>query len=1193
MNEAPPGKPRRAFGRTAAATAAVFGAALLIPPGTAAAQDDIDCTALGDDPAKSSLGAALDAALACGVEVRIDDRTWPYTTVSATPQGQLHLVATQAPEQRYRDEGVPDPRIEEWEGSLTQVYSPWSIFLEYTDHSYPLIETGSGVLDWSGEVPVPAYDGTAALYNDLAAGLDLTVDLGVDAADLRFAIADATAWEALATGLAVGGLPLVSTDGGSLFFDDPERFILGGPERTTPFTARDAEGATARADLAVGDDGALAIGLPDAFLSSAAYPLTLSTTWAMSASGINEWGSVTSAAPDAALFRGEGGLDAPYFEASGAVGDAVAGPYCDALSGDACADAEAASYWNFQWPLLERLSTGTHDASFPVDTAVFQVAAADAAACAAPELQRTELYTPVSTWSARPAVIAPAGSGTCQDGTAVYDVTGALADAWQGAEGDAPFTLGMTESAETARFDGGSARLDVHLDIAALTVSNRCSDDPAAPDFHRDQVDANLYVEAWRDDLLDLTWTATVKDSATGETVLTTEPEPVPAGGGTVGAIAPGLPQGAYEIGYEVASGDAAVVHTAPPCHVVVDTATPEPEITVEPGPHRIGDTVAIEVAFGEEAFVNGLDQINVWLNDTDDFGVVDSASLTEAGTVVLEAELTGPVTQWWVQAEDRAGHEFLTDSTVTVVAASDHYDYDGDRLEDLITVRKSDGALMFHAGNGDGTFAAGVAEGTGWGGFDVVMAGDLTVDGNADLLARDNESGTLYAYPGDGSGGVGTRITVGPGWNTMGAFTSGGDFDADGNIDLYAVGKADGRLYLYSGKGNGTSGFNPRVEVGSGWGVMDALVSAGDLDDDGNADLLAHDSRTGQYYLYPGDGTGNLGDRVAVAASLDGSGADRYNQIAAVGDQDGDGLEDLVAIDSRTGELELHSLDGDGTAVREGEVVATSWGGDRLAAVNEERAYDFDGDGAADVFARRDSDGKLYFYSGDGSGGFGPIGTWGTDLKGLNLLETAGDFDGDGFSDLIGRSAAGALYLYRGDGVGGYDPAAREQIGSGWNGMSAIVSGQDFNGDGHIDVAAREQSTGYLWLYPGEGDGGFAARVKIGTGWNAMREITAAGDLDHDGHADVIAVRASNECMYFYSGRGDGTLRPGVQISCNWVGYDQVAAVGDFDGDGHADWIARREADGRVYLYKGNGNGGFDTRASIVTGWTWANAIA
>jgi uncharacterized repeat protein (TIGR03803 family) len=50
----------------------------------------------------------------------------------------------------------------------------------------------------------------------------------------------------------------------------------------------------------------------------------------------------------------------------------------------------------------------------------------------------------------------------------------------------------------------------------------------------------------------------------------------------------------------------------------------------------------------------------------------------------------------------------------------------------------------------------------------------------------------------------------------------------------------------------------------------------------------------------------------------------------------------------------------------------------------------------------------------------------------------TAGDFDGDGATDVLARTSVGTLLLSRGDGAGGLKPSS--QIGTGWNAFSAIM---------------------------------------------------------------------------------------------------------------------------------------------------------
>jgi len=98
------------------------------------------------------------------------------------------------------------------------------------------------------------------------------------------------------------------------------------------------------------------------------------------------------------------------------------------------------------------------------------------------------------------------------------------------------------------------------------------------------------------------------------------------------------------------------------------------------------------------------------------------------------------------------------------------------------------------------------------------------------------------------------------------------------------------------------------------------------------------------------------------------------------------------------------------------------------------------------------------------------------------NTVFGAGDFDGDGKADVLARDPAGYLWLYPGDGKGGWK--SRVLVGSGWQVFNTIIGANDFNGDGTRDVLAREPS-GTLWLYPGDGRGGWLPRIKIAGDWS------------------------------------------------------------------------------------------------------------
>ena len=99
-----------------------------------------------------------------------------------------------------------------------------------------------------------------------------------------------------------------------------------------------------------------------------------------------------------------------------------------------------------------------------------------------------------------------------------------------------------------------------------------------------------------------------------------------------------------------------------------------------------------------------------------------------------------------------------------------------------------------------------------------LAVPGDLTGDGNPDLIAREKSTGYLYLYAGTGRGGFASRTLIGHGWKNFKNLTSFGDMDGDGIPDMIGQ-REDGRLYRYSGRGNGW--WKPAVQIGHGWHKM------------------------------------------------------------------------------------------------------------------------------------------------------------------------------------------------------------------------------------------------------------------------------------------------------------------------------------------------------------------------------------
>jgi hypothetical protein len=104
-----------------------------------------------------------------------------------------------------------------------------------------------------------------------------------------------------------------------------------------------------------------------------------------------------------------------------------------------------------------------------------------------------------------------------------------------------------------------------------------------------------------------------------------------------------------------------------------------------------------------------------------------------------------------------------------------------------------------------------------------------------------------------------------------------------------------------------------------------------------------------------------------------------------------------------------------------------------------------------------------------------------------MTAILCPGDFSGDGYPDLLARTATGDLLLYAGTPYGSL--AAGVRVGTGWSGMRWVVSPGDVSGDGYSDVFAVT-AAGVAWVYPGTGHSGFRAPVQVGTGWTVFAEV-------------------------------------------------------------------------------------------------------
>ena len=200
---------------------------------------------------------------------------------------------------------------------------------------------------------------------------------------------------------------------------------------------------------------------------------------------------------------------------------------------------------------------------------------------------------------------------------------------------------------------------------------------------------------------------------------------------------------------------------------------------------------------------------------------------------------------------------------------------------------------------------------------------------------------------------------------------------------------------------------------------------------------------------------------------------------------------------------------------------------------------------------------------------------TIGSGYRAYSHVVNAGDWNRDGYQDIIVRTEDGGRHLLmRGTTLGNLATGVDMGFAASIRTMTSIG---DANGDGVPDLAVISRA-GNLWLLYGDGNTGLKSVRIVARGWNDHIWLRGVGDWNRDGRPDLVS--RINDTLFLHLGTAAGFGRS-TSLGTGWSSIASITSVGDFDGDGRGDIVARTKT-GTLLLYRGNSTGGLETPQAL-----------
>lgn len=369
-------------------------------------------------------------------------------------------------------------------------------------------------------------------------------------------------------------------------------------------------------------------------------------------------------------------------------------------------------------------------------------------------------------------------------------------------------------------------------------------------------------------------------------------------------------------------------------------------------------------------------------------------------------------------------------------------------------------------------------------------------------------------------------------------------DLDADGDLDVVSASAGDDSIRWYENNGAASPALTIRTISSVATGAVD--VTTGDIDGDGDEDVIAALETVDDIIWYENDGTPQFGLWASRTIAVGAAGV----RSVAAGDVDCDGDLDVLSADYDAGRVRLWR--NNGASPPGWSVMSISPAGSGPTAV---AVVDWDGDGDADVISSWAGDNAVRWHRNDTGAG----NVWTTADLATGIVNAsdvfATDLNEDGAPDVVvaslGTCASTIPFACSGKVLWIENGTLTQRDVDSSSPRTTSVSASDLDLDGDIDVLATSASTSPFQAHAvkwyensGEATPTFTEHTVI-SGLSISRpDDVAVGDIDRDGDPDVVSASRSDDTIAWYRNGGGQYRVSTVDVAPASLGAGAEAAL-------------------------------------------------